>query len=88
MQPWLLGPLRARLLDELAGTQEDGLDLRVARRIVEEDLARGATRSRLLYGLLAYRAWVGRLRTVRTERARLADRAPSIAPVARPREAQ
>ena len=69
MQEWLLGPLRERLLDNLSGENCDGLDLSVARQIVMEDLDRGASRSRLLYGLLAYREWV---RSVREARARTA----------------
>ncbi len=65
MQRWLVGPLRERLLDGLVGESEDGLDLRAARRIALDDLGRGAARSRLLYGLLAYREWVAGVRAAR-----------------------
>lgn len=58
MQQWLTGPLRERLLDELSGDRSDGLDWKRARALAERDVAAGATRSRLLYALLAYRIWV------------------------------
>jgi asparagine synthase (glutamine-hydrolysing) len=87
MQSWLLGPLRDRLLDQLQGDHEDGLDLRIARRIAIDDLARGATRSRLLYGLLAYRAWSDRLREARSAQNSFADRVPSISSISGSREA-
>jgi asparagine synthase (glutamine-hydrolysing) len=66
MQRWLVGPLRERLLDGLQGGLVDGLDLDVVRQIAFEDLRRGASRSRFLYGLLAYREWVVTLREARS----------------------
>lgn len=74
MQEWLMGPLRDRLLDGLQGGSEDGLDLALARRLVLEDLDRGASRSRLLYGLLAYREWMKSIREERARARRLPDR--------------
>lgn len=73
IQAWLLGPLRERLLDGLADDRGDGLDAAVAREIAEADLASGATRARLLYGLLAYREWMEALRTRRAHALQLAD---------------
>lgn len=61
MQEWLAGPLRGRLLDELDVDRGDGLEVKRARELVEADLAAGAARSRLLYALLAYRIWAGRV---------------------------
>jgi asparagine synthase (glutamine-hydrolysing) len=57
MQRWLAGPLRERLLDALEGERDDGLDAHAVREIAVADLGAGATRSRLLYALLAYREW-------------------------------
>ncbi len=71
MQEWLLGPLRERLLDGLSGGPADGLDLPLTRRIVAEDLACGASRSRLLYGLLAFREWAACVREARARSKRL-----------------
>ena len=71
MQEWLLGPLRERLLDGLGSGPADGLDLASTRRIVEEDLGRGASRSRLLYGLLAFREWAACVREARARTRRL-----------------
>ncbi len=71
MQEWLLGPLRERLLDGLSAGPPDGLDMASARRIVEEDLACGASRSRLLYGLLAFREWAACMRDARARAKRL-----------------
>jgi asparagine synthase (glutamine-hydrolysing) len=74
MQEWLLGPLRERLLDGLADDRGDGLDVAFARQLVCEDLDRGASRSRLLYGLLAYREWLAGVREGRACALRLAER--------------
>ncbi len=71
MQEWLLGPLRERLVDNLDSDASDGMDLAAVRRVVLADLERGAPRSRLLYGLLAYREW---LRNIQGARIRAASR--------------
>jgi len=66
MQRWLAGPLRERLLDELATPHDDGLDHAALRETAAEDLDTGATRSRLLYAVLAYREWWRAVRERRT----------------------
>jgi asparagine synthase (glutamine-hydrolysing) len=73
IQAWLQGPLRERLLDGLDGDRGDGLDARVARELAEADLACGASRARLLYGLLAYREWMEALRKGRAQAIQLAE---------------
>ncbi len=73
IQAWLLGPLRERLLDGLAEDRGDALDATVACEIAEADLASGAPRARLLYGLLAFREWMEALRTRRAHALQLAD---------------
>lgn len=66
MGRWLRHELRDLLLDAFAGPADDGLDHGAVRKLIDDDLARGCERERLVYALLVYRLWVQAVRAGRT----------------------